>query len=188
VQFKLADAQRIANVVGTVEGARRDRKNSFLSRAVGQSSHYLSKTTATWTIGTSQTLTLYVGDPGSEAASSGDTVDAWNKTGGDIASGKWVLLARANGNFYLAEPEVVEQEVLTGVTLGPSGLVFTKETVYVIGKKSPSPSDITISPVDASVITHVSLGAGGLTFTKRGIKVLATSTASEVTIGTTTCP
>jgi hypothetical protein len=35
VQFKLADAQRIANVVGTVEGARRGRKNSTLPRAAG---------------------------------------------------------------------------------------------------------------------------------------------------------
>ena len=38
-----------------------------------------------------------------------------------------------------------EQQVLTGVTLGSGGLTFTRETVYVIGKKSPSPSDITIS-------------------------------------------
>ena len=101
VQFKLADAQRIANVVGIVEAARRDRKNSFLSRAVGQSSHYLSKTTATWTKGTSQTLTLYVGDSGSEAASSGDTVVAWNYAA-TIPSGVWVVLARANAGFYLA--------------------------------------------------------------------------------------
>jgi len=35
VQFKLADAQRIANVVGQVEGSRRGRKNSSLPRAAG---------------------------------------------------------------------------------------------------------------------------------------------------------
>ena len=35
VQFKLSDAQRIANVVGTVEGARRGRKGSTLPRAAG---------------------------------------------------------------------------------------------------------------------------------------------------------
>jgi hypothetical protein len=108
------------------------------------SSHYLSKTTATWPKGSSQTLTIYVGDAGSEVASSGDTVEAWNKFA-TVQSGKWVLLARANGTFYLAEPEVVEQDVITGVTLGSSGLVFTKETLYVIGKKSSSPPSITIS-------------------------------------------
>jgi hypothetical protein len=145
VQFKLADAQRIADVVGEVEGSRRGRNGSTLPRGVFALSHYLSKTTSAWTKGTKATLTLYVGDGGSETASSGDTVDAWNKTGGDIASGKWVLLARANGTFYLAEPEVIEQDVLTGVTLGSSGLVFTKETLFVIGKKSPSPSSVTVS-------------------------------------------
>ena len=35
VQFKLADAQRIANVVGQVEGSRRGRKGSTLPRAAG---------------------------------------------------------------------------------------------------------------------------------------------------------
>jgi len=35
VMFKHSDAQRIANVVGTVEGARRGRKNSTLPRAAG---------------------------------------------------------------------------------------------------------------------------------------------------------
>ena len=38
VQFKLADAQRIANVVGLVEGSRRSRKNSTLPRAAGSAS------------------------------------------------------------------------------------------------------------------------------------------------------
>ena len=145
VTFTHDAAQAIADTVRTVQGG--DRKQGGIRGSGGAyaSSHYLSKTTAAWTKGTKQTLTLYVGDGGSEAASSGDTVDAWNKTGGDIASGKWVLLARANGTFYLAEPEVIEQDVLTGVTLGSSGLVFTKETVYVIGKKSPSPSSVTVS-------------------------------------------
>ena len=35
VQFKLADAQRIANAVSQVEGARRGRKGSTLPRAAG---------------------------------------------------------------------------------------------------------------------------------------------------------
>lgn len=44
----------------------------------------------------------------------------------------------------LGATATIEQDVITGVTLGSSGLVFTKETLYVIGKKSPS-SSITIS-------------------------------------------
>ena len=104
VQFKLADAQRIADVVSLVEGSRRGRTGSSLSRNVFASSHYLSKTTAAWTKGTKATLTLYVGDGGSEAASSGDTVEAWNKFA-NVATGKWVMLARANGTFYLVAAE-----------------------------------------------------------------------------------
>jgi hypothetical protein len=104
VQFNLADAQRIADVVGEVEGSRRGRNGSTLPRGVFALSHYLSKTTATWTKGTSQTLTVYVGDGGSETASTGETVEAWNKFA-TVQSGKWVMLARANGTFYLVAAE-----------------------------------------------------------------------------------
>jgi hypothetical protein len=52
--------------------------------------------------------------------------------------GGWALVR-------LGATAAVEQDVITGVTMGSSGLVFTKETLYVIGKKTPSPSSITIS-------------------------------------------
>ena len=53
-------------------------------------------------------------------------------------SGKWALVR-------LGTTATTEIDVITGVTLGSSGLVFAKETVYVIGKKSPSPSSVTVS-------------------------------------------
>jgi len=53
-------------------------------------------------------------------------------------SGKWALVR-------LGTTATTELDVITGVTLGSSGLVFTRETVYVIGKKSPSPSSLTVS-------------------------------------------
>jgi hypothetical protein len=53
-------------------------------------------------------------------------------------SGKWALVR-------LGTTATTEIDVITGVTLGSSGLVFTRETVYVIGKKSPSPSSVTVS-------------------------------------------
>lgn len=65
--------------------------------------HYLAKTTATWTKGTSQTLNLWAGTPGSESQVS-DQVIAWNKFA-NVASGKWVMLARANSTFYLIAAE-----------------------------------------------------------------------------------
>jgi hypothetical protein len=97
----MSDAQRIANVVGIVEGERRGRKGSELTRGASALSHYLSKTSAVWTRGTKQTLSIYVGDGGSEAASSGETVEAWNYVG-TLPSGVWVVIARANALFYLA--------------------------------------------------------------------------------------
>ena len=65
--------------------------------------HYLGKTTAAWTKGTSQTITLWAGTPGSESALS-DQVLAWNKFA-DVATGKFVMLARANDTYYLIAAE-----------------------------------------------------------------------------------
>jgi hypothetical protein len=65
VQFKLADAQRIADAVGRVEGARRGRKNSTLPRAAGggQSSVsvYAATYTGAWPNGASKNVSLTIG-------------------------------------------------------------------------------------------------------------------------------
>ena len=53
-------------------------------------------------------------------------------------SGKWALVR-------LGTTATTELDVVTGVTLGSGGIKITKETVYVIGKKDPKPSDTTIS-------------------------------------------
>jgi len=68
-----------------------------------ESPHYLAKTSAAWTKGTSQTLNLWAGTPGSESQLS-DQVVAWNKFA-TVASGKWVMLARCNSTFYLVAAE-----------------------------------------------------------------------------------
>jgi hypothetical protein len=101
VTFTHDAAKAIADTVRTVQGG--DRKQGGIRGSGGAyaSSHYLSKTTAAWTKGSRATLTLYVGDGGSEAASSDDTVEAWNYVG-TLPSGVWVVLARANASFYLA--------------------------------------------------------------------------------------
>jgi hypothetical protein len=60
VQFKLADAQRIANVVGTVEGARRGRKGSTLPRAAGGGGGAIATATfgGSWLRGEDKVLTV----------------------------------------------------------------------------------------------------------------------------------
>jgi hypothetical protein len=66
----------------------------------------------------------------------GEGLVIWKESG--TGSGKWALVR-------LGTTATTEIDVITGVTLGSSGLVFTKETVYVIGKKTPSPSSVTVS-------------------------------------------
>lgn len=75
----------------------------FAAAGFSGSQHYLAKTTETWAKGTSQTLNLWAGTPGSESQLS-DQVIAWNKFA-TVASGKWVMLARANTTFYLIAAE-----------------------------------------------------------------------------------
>jgi len=62
VQFKLADAQRIANVVGQVEGSRRGRKTSSLPRAAGGGVVTVATATFTgaWNKGSDKTITFRV--------------------------------------------------------------------------------------------------------------------------------
>jgi hypothetical protein len=61
--------------------------------------------------------------------------------------GEGLILWKGNGwaLVRLGTTAPTEVDVITGVSLGSGGLTFTKETLYVIGKKSPSPSSVTIS-------------------------------------------
>lgn len=65
----------------------------------------LGKTTAAWNKGTLATIDLYEsGSPLTEALS-GELADCVNKFA-DIASGKWVMVARAtNGSWYVISAE-----------------------------------------------------------------------------------
>jgi hypothetical protein len=54
-------------------------------------------------------------------------------------------IAYVGSEWVLVSAESLELDVVTGVTLESSGIKITKETVYVIGKKTPKPADTTIS-------------------------------------------
>ena len=105
----------------------------------------LCKTTAAWAKNSNADLTEYTGTAGSETAdTSGTKVEAYNRLG-DVETGKWVLVASVNGGWYLVATEAAEVTVITGVSLGSSGLTFTRETVFVFGKKTPKPADTVIT-------------------------------------------
>ena len=105
----------------------------------------LCKTTAAWAKDTSADVDEYTGTPGSEKVATPPVkVKAWNKFG-EVATGKWVLLGQVGGEWYLLSTEPKEVEVITGVSLGSSGLTFTKKTLLVYGTKTPDPASVVIS-------------------------------------------
>lgn len=66
----------------------------------------LGKTTAAWNKGTTATIDLYEnGTPPSETSSSATLANCVNKFA-NVASGKWVIVARGgNGSWYLIAAE-----------------------------------------------------------------------------------
>lgn len=66
-------------------------------------SHVLAKTSAAWSKGSSQTVNVYSGPHGSEVETS-DRLIAWNRFA-DIASNKWVMLARVGSSWYVISAE-----------------------------------------------------------------------------------
>jgi hypothetical protein len=72
---------------------------------------------------------------GLKTGTTGEGLILWKESG--TGSGKWALVR-------LGTTATIEVDVVTGVTLESGGIKITKETVHVIGKKVPKPSDTTI--------------------------------------------
>ena len=147
--FNARDAQRIANAVMAHERrGRRQPPITYPTVAAASTALKLSKTTAAWSKDSTASLTEYTGTAGSETAVTGGTpITAYNKLG-DVKTGKWVIIGFIDGDWYLVATEPTEVDVITGVTLGSSGLTFTKKTLLVFGEKTPAPSSTIISTVD----------------------------------------
>lgn len=98
VQFKLADAQRIANVVGIVEGSRRGRKNSTLPRAAGAGGGAIATATfsGSWLKGAVKVVTT-----------GGGTATATNILANVLYSStsRSCVLAKVNGTYTLISSE-----------------------------------------------------------------------------------
>lgn len=79
------------------------QRPGFSADGVAARPHVLGKTSSAWTKGTAQTINVWAGELGSEQQTS-DQVRAWNKFA-DIATGKWVMLARAGQHWYVIAAE-----------------------------------------------------------------------------------
>jgi hypothetical protein len=115
-----------------------NRHGFYYAVGAGGGSLKLSRTTSVWEKGTTASLVVYGGAPGSEAAT-GETFNAFNNYG-KVLSGKWVMIGEnAEGQNYLIAPESDQVQVVTsaaivsttvsGVTT--SKLVFTRKKVWV---------------------------------------------------------
>lgn len=111
----------------------------------GGDSLRLGKTTTTWTKDTTATIALWeAGTPPSETTSSATLDNCVNKMV-TVPSGRWVEVARgANGYWYLVWAEPTQLDVITGVSLMGSGLVFTRKKISTF-IDSPDPTDVTIT-------------------------------------------
>ena len=115
----------------------------------GGGSIRLAKTSSEWAKGSSMSLAVYGGTPGSETAT-GETVTAYNNFG-KVLSGKWVIIGEdPDGNNYLIAPEsdqvevVYTAEIVSTTTSGvtTSKLVFRRKKVWVHSIEEGTPVEI----------------------------------------------
>ena len=106
----------------------------------------LCKTSSAFNKGTTATLNVWEsGTPPSETQTSGETIEGVVNKLFDIPADKWVLVGRAlNGAWYVVSAETSPSsiQVITGVTLGESGLSFTTKTISVASETLGSPINI----------------------------------------------
>ena len=134
-------ARRIVSATIKVEGMPLDH-GAITSRYRGgddaDRAFVLSKTTAKWTLGSSQELDAYEGAAGSEAiASPTRKVKAWNKLV-DVPSGVWVLLGLAHAApdgkdvWYLVTFPPSKVEVVTDIQCVAGKMEVTKKFFWLI--------------------------------------------------------
>jgi flavin-dependent dehydrogenase len=108
VAFSEDGARRVIAATKAVEAGIRDMPG-IRFRDVGDDGDpvRLGKTTAAWNKGTTATINVWEsGTAGSETETSGATLTGCVNKFADVATGKWVIVARGvNGSYYLIAAE-----------------------------------------------------------------------------------
>ena len=129
-----------------------NRHGYYYVVGAGGGSVRLAKTSSDWAKGSSMSLAVYGGTPGSETAT-GETVTAFNNFG-KVLSGKWVMIGESpEGQNYLIAPESDQQDVvylaeITSTTSGgvtTSKLVFRRKKVWVHSIEESTPIEIPLT-------------------------------------------
>ena len=126
-----------------------NRHGYYYVVGAGGGSVRLAKTSSEWAKGSSMSLAIYGGTPGSETAT-GETVTAYNNFG-KVLSGKWVMIGEnPDGQNYLIAPEADQVELVytaeivsttsSGVTT--SKLVFRRKKVWVHSIEEGTPVEL----------------------------------------------
>ena len=102
--FDAGTAKRIVRAVHIVEGSGTDQRTPRVRSAGDDADAVLCKTTAAWAKGTSATLQIWAGQPGSET-DSGVTLSAYNRYAA-IATGKFcTVMLHRHGYYYVIAAE-----------------------------------------------------------------------------------
>lgn len=107
VAFSEDGARRVIAATKAYEAGNRDMPG-IRFRDVGDDDPVrLGKTSAAWTKGTTATINVWEsGTPPSETQTSGVTLTGCVNKFANVATGKWVMLARCqNGSYYLIAAE-----------------------------------------------------------------------------------
>lgn len=129
-----------------------NRHGFYYAVGAGGGAVRLSRTTSVWEKGTTTSLVVYGGTPGSETAT-GETFNAFNNFG-RVLSGKWVMIGEnPDGNNYLIAPESDQQEVvylaeIVATTTGgvtTSKLVFRRKKVWVHSIEEGTPVELALA-------------------------------------------
>ena len=133
---------RLFRNVRDVEGAARSatpHPPRYMSWDGGGGSISVGYTSSDWAKGTSETIALYSGTPGSETAT-GESVSVFNRIG-KVLSGKWVLVAKTDDDkWYLVAPELSQAsfvwnaEIVSTTSGGvtTSKLTFRRKKCWVL--------------------------------------------------------
>jgi hypothetical protein len=109
VAFSEGPARRIIAATKAVEAGNRNMPPIKFRDPGGDDGDpvRLGKTTAAWTKGTTATINVWEsGTAGSETQTTGVTIIGCVNKFANVASGKWVMVARgANGSYYLIAAE-----------------------------------------------------------------------------------
>lgn len=129
-----------------------NRHGYYYVVGAGGGSVRLARTSSDWAKGSSMSLAVYGGTPGSETAT-GETVTAYNNFG-KVLSGKWVMIGETpDGNNYLIAPEADQQDVVylaeitstTSAGVTTSKLVFRRKKVWVHSIEESTPIELPLT-------------------------------------------